>query len=125
MAEEESQSMANARDTLDLVLAAQLRLAQRAVDHIEGHAGDGVKHVTLEDTLDAGGYEWKLHAQYREGFAFVRIYGAPQPAGGGITIATSVEELAEAMGAQSAAYDTQIPRAWIAAAIRDAERVLS
>lgn len=110
----DTQSIANARDTFDLVLVATLHLAARTVEHVESH---DVAQVVLEDHLDCGGFEWKLHANYGRGHYFVGVGGAPKAAGSTDTaIVTSLEDLANVMHGQSAAFSANVPRAWVEAA---------
>jgi hypothetical protein len=110
----DTQSIANARDTFDLVLVATLHLAARTVAHVDEH---DVAQVVLEDRLDCGGFEWTLHANYGRGHHFVGVGGAPKAAGSvDSPIVTTVEDLANVMHGQSAAFSANVPRAWIEAA---------
>lgn len=117
MSGEETQAAANARETLDNVLAAALRLACRAVEHVDAH--DFLGAVTVRDKLDCGGYAWELDAIYPGG-AFVRVSGTPQVKQERPGICTSVEELAAVMQSDSARFAVTVPRAWAELAMRAA-----
>lgn len=110
----DTQSIANARDTFDLVLVATLHLAARTIAHVDEHE---VASVGLEDCFDCGGFEWRLYATYGKGHHFIGIGGAPKAAGSTDTpIVTTVEDLANVMHGQSAAFSANVPRAWVEAA---------
>lgn len=114
----ETQNISDARETRDLVLAVVLRLAGKVVAHLEAH--EALAHAAMEEEYDAGGFEWSLVAMYRRGNSFVRISGSPNPTQQGVV---SMEEMAQIMGNQSAAFDTQVPREWIELALRQVEGV--
>lgn len=110
MDEQETEAMANARATRDVVLDVTLWLALKVIEHVDGQP---VSYAVMEETVDAGGFEWELRVSYGDGFSFVRVQGTPQRTGGEPAIVTGPEEMAAVMGAQSASFDTQVPRAWV------------
>lgn len=118
--EDETQGIANARETRDLVLSAMLALAVRAIEHVDAHHGEGVEFASLGEEFPGGGYTWTLAASYRYGHTFVRIAGSPENDATRAGVVSSPQELAAVMGGQSAAFDVQVPRAWIELAARAA-----
>lgn len=108
---EETQEIADARVTRDLVLAAALGLAHRAVEHIEAH--EEVAGVRLDETLAGGGFDWHLQAHYGRGHSFVRVDGHPAARQ---QVVHSIEALAAIMGNEQAAFSANVPRAWIESA---------
>lgn len=117
---EETQGLANARQTRDLVLTEALRIAGRAILHVDGHADDGVRSVVIEEVIPAGGYEWELRAAYGRGHTFIRVDGSPSM-GDGPQVITSAEELREVMAGDSAKFTCCLPRAWVELALRAAD----
>jgi hypothetical protein len=113
MMSDETQGIANAREARDLVVAAALQLALRAVVHVTEHAS--VSQVRLDEEMDGGGYVWALSAYYGAGHTFVRVDGEPRRQGGSGSVTTfaSIEELAAVMGGQQAAFSCNVPRSWV------------
>lgn len=119
MSEEETQSIADARETRDLVIAATLKLAKRAIDAVsDDGAAEGQALAGFEEAFPAGGFTWNLSAMYRRGHSFVKIAGDPIPDRGFVT---SQEDMARVMGNQSASFDTHVPRAWVELAVKASE----
>lgn len=112
---DDTQSIQDARETRDLVIAATLQLALKAIN---GVTEDGPALVGFEEEYPAGGFTWSLSAMYRRGHSFVKIGGEPVP---DRNYASSVEEMARVMGNQSASFDTHVPRAWVELAAKAAE----
>lgn len=126
MSDSETQGIANARDTLELVLMAALQLAGKVIEHVDAHE---VTYAQMDDTLDAGGYAWALAAQYREGSPFVGVQGTPRGLGsaGGSESASPVmallEELVVEMQGDAASFQVTVPRTWVGLAIRQSDRI--
>lgn len=120
MPEDDTQAIADARETRDLVIAAALRIALRAVEHVD--RTEGIDVAGFEETYPAGGFSWKLSALYKREHSFVRVSGEPVA---DRNYVESAEELARVMGNQAASFDTQVPRAWVELAARAAEDPLS
>lgn len=106
---DETQEVADARESRDLVIAAALPLAMRAIAHVEEH---DVKYVGIEEELPAGGFVWELMAIYSRGRAFVRVTADAVPAPDTPQMVTP-ETMARLMGNSSAGFDVQVPRAWV------------
>lgn len=113
---DETEGISNARETLDLVLAAALRLVQRAIEHVDTH---DVEFVQIADTLAGGGFMWRLEATYGKAHSFATAHGRPQPTGG--PVFTSVEELAAVMQNEQAAFTVDVLRMWVELAVRGQE----
>jgi hypothetical protein len=114
----ETEGIANARDTLDLVLTAALRLAGRVIDHVDLH---DVTHAQMDETFDAGGYVWAISAQYRQDSPFVGVRGEPQRTEG--PVLTSVEDLVAVMQGTAASFQVTVPRTWVGLAIQQGSRI--
>lgn len=112
MSEDETDAVASARETRDLVLAAVLQLAKRAIDHVEEH---DVAHVVLAERIPGGGFYWDLRAGVGKGHSFVSVNGTPRPSGG--PVVCNMAELAAVMENESAQFSANVPRAWIELAI--------
>lgn len=118
---DETQGIADARETLDLVLTAALGLARRAIEHVGEHESAGVSFATVSERFPVGGFSWDLTAKYAVGSAFVLVEGTPRPTGNpGLGIFASIEELATVMGNEGAAFRASVPRAWVELAGRAA-----
>lgn len=116
MSEEETQAIADARETVDLVLAAALGLAERVVAHAAEH---GLAYATMEDALAVGDHlEWKISASYGAGHTFVSVRGEPQVKDRAFV---HMAELGVVMGNATAAFLCNVPREWIMAAVVTAE----
>lgn len=116
MDDEDTQAIADARETRDLVLSAVLRLAGRVLAHMEAHEALAV--AAIDESYPAGGFTWELRAMFRRGNSFVRVVGNPQPTQQG---AVSIAEMAQIMGNQSAGFETDVPREWIEMALKQVE----
>lgn len=114
--DDETQNIADARATRDLVLSAVLRLAGRVLAHTEAH--EELSIVAIDDAYDAGGFSWELRVMYRRAHTFVRVTGTPAPTQQGMV---SLAEMAQIMGNQSAAFELDVPREWIELALKQVE----
>lgn len=117
--EPETQAIADARETRDLVIAATLQLALKAIGAV---SADGPALVAFDEEYPAGGFTWNLRAMYSHGHSFVRISGDPRPDQGFVS---SVEAMARVMGNQGASFDTHVPVSWVELAAKAAEDPLS
>lgn len=115
--DQETQGLANARETRDLVMTLALQLAGRVIEHVEAHE---VAYVVLEEQADGGGFVWELKAAYGRGHSFVRVEGEPKSENPRVRagIVASLPELTAVMGGQSASFVSNVPRAWIELALR-------
>lgn len=121
--EEVTEEVADARKTRDLVMAFALRLALRAVEHVEAHAADSsVSYVVLEERFAAGpGVTWEMKAAYGHGHTFVSVNGEPQALDQPAMM--HVNAFAQMMMNNSAAFAFSAPRAWIELAVAAADAV--
>lgn len=127
-ADDETQGIANAKATRDLVLSQALRLAKRTIEHVDEHAPAGLSFVALDEQIPAGGYTWELTAKYAPGNTFLMIEGEPQQAlppeiraAHDAGVYADMDDLAAAMGGKSAAFRFQVPRSWVELALEAAD----
>lgn len=115
--ENETQAISEAIESRELLLAAALQMCKRVIDHVDAH---DVAHVTVEETIPAGSFEWHVRAHYAKDEAFVGVEAHPHQ--GGPWMVTP-DELAEIMGNAQAAFAANLPRAWVELAVRASEEV--
>lgn len=116
----ETQDIADARQSKDIALTLTLQLAGRLLAHVDEH--DALSHgVFHEKTELAGGLvEWHLTAKYGDGNQFIVVEGSPVWKG---PSTVSQEEYARIMQNTAQEFACNVPRVWVEAALRDAERV--
>lgn len=105
--DEDTQEIADAKESVSLVLAAAMSLAFKVVDHVERHE---VASATMKESLDSAGFVWELAAGY-DGGLWVRTWGTPVPSqhGGMVT----VETMGQIMVNHESRFDFSFPRQWL------------
>lgn len=116
--QEETQAIADARETRDAALSLVLRLAKRTIDHVGEH--EEVDVATLTQDVEAAGVTWALSASYAEGYSFVRVKGHPRT---DAPMMVTPAQLAQIMGNEQAGFDAQVPRQWVEMAIAGSELI--
>jgi hypothetical protein len=114
--EDDTQAVADARETRDLVFSVALKAAAKAVAHVEAHDIGG---VVMTDDLPAGGFTWHVEAHCRRDSSFVSVQGKPRSEQ---QVFGSLAEMAAVMGNESAAFSCTVPREWVLLAAEAAER---
>lgn len=114
--DDDTPNIADARKTRGLVLSVVLSLAGRVLAHMEAH--DDLAVAAIDESYEAGGFTWELRAMFRRGSTFVRVVGNPRATRGGVV---SMEEMAQIMGNQTAAFELDVPREWIELALKAVE----
>lgn len=120
MDSDDTTAIADAKATRDLVLAEALRLAAKAIAHVEANAEEKIATVCIADSMDAGGLDWRIEAFYGAGNSFVRVDGRPVHRQ---TVVHSHEELAAVMQNDTAQFSCNVPKAWIELAAAKAEAI--
>jgi hypothetical protein len=115
MGDEETQEVADARETVAFVHAVALRVAVRCIEHVRAH--EGLRGATMEERLDGAGYVWVVSASYRADHPLVKVEAEAQPADDAPPMVTP-ETFARILGNTEAGFRTVVPVPWVEAAAR-------
>lgn len=118
-----TQELSDAHDTRDLVFGLLLKLAMRAIEHVEKYSAEGVHTVWLEERAPGGGFSWVLSAAYKSGDVYVRVEAEPALDGPRGPRMFTPEAFATAVGNERATVKCFLPREWIELAASVADTV--
>lgn len=116
--DDESQEVADARESIGLAESVLLKLAVRAVEHVEEN---DVAAVTVEEELDGKGFVWDLQAVYAIRRHTVHVIAHARPPANG-PMAVPPQTFARILGNQEAGFGADVPVEWVRMAAAEQER---